>query len=331
MPTKGLSKLAADFLRNKPDVPSRTAARELCRLYPTEFTSLERARSAVRRILGNNGKQHRDDMDNKSLFRPARKAGEVRVPAAAASKDRSPFILDVTGNVLVLSDIHLPYHDENALEIALKDGMDRGCKGVLLNGDILDFYALSRWEKDPQQRDLRNEVLVGRAFLQLVRECFPKARIVWKMGNHEERHESWMYAHGQDWLGFPEFELFSLLLCDRYGIEVVKDKRIIRLGKLNVIHGHEYRFNISNPVNPARGFFLRAKACVLGGHLHQTSHHSERNLEGRQVSAWSQGCLCNLSPDYAPLNNWDHSFSIVTVKGDDFHVSPRRIVNGKLV
>ena len=109
------------------------------------------------------------------------------------------------------------------------------------------------------------------------------------------------------------------------------DKRPIRLGKLNVIHGHEYRFSISNPVNPARGFFLRTKTHVLGSHFHQPSHHSETNLEGCMISAWSTGCLCNVHPEYSPINNWGQGFAFVVVdKEGAFRVENLRIVGGKV-
>jgi len=88
------------------------------------------------------------------------------------------------------------------------------------------------------------------------------------------------------------------------------------LSKLNVIHGHEFNNGgmVSNPVNPARGYFLRGSGVhVIGSHYHQSSQHSQKNLEQNVTSTWSTGCLCDLHPDYRPANSWNHGFAIVTV------------------
>jgi hypothetical protein len=106
--------------------------------------------------------------------------------------------------------------------------------------------------------------------------------------------------------------------------------RPIKAGKLHIIHGHEYKFNISNPVNPARGFYMRAKTHVIGSHLHQSSQHSAKALDGNVISTWSTGCLCGLHPRYKPLNDWNHGFAIVAIdQRGGFEVDNKRVMNGK--
>ena len=41
-------------------------------------------------------------------------------------------------NTLVLSDIHLPYQDNEAVRLALKYGKEQGVNHIILNGDIID-------------------------------------------------------------------------------------------------------------------------------------------------------------------------------------------------
>ncbi len=65
-----------------------------------------------------------------------------------------PFKLPVNhNNILLLSDIHVPYHNIQALTLALKYGLENEVNTILLNGDIIDFYAISRFEKDPRKRN----------------------------------------------------------------------------------------------------------------------------------------------------------------------------------
>ncbi len=141
-----------------------------------------------------------------------------------------------------------------------------------------------------------------------------------------------MFAKAPECLGVEDFELSSLLRFKEHNIESVKDKRLIRLGELNVIHGHEYRFAISNPVNAARGLFLRSKAYALCGHFHQVSSHSDNDITGHSIATWSGGCLCNLSQKYAPYNNWRHGFQWVEVdKANKFELFNHTIKSGRIL
>ena len=130
-----------------------------------------------------------------------------------------------------------------------------------------------------------------------------------------------------------EVSLEYLLRFHEYGIEAV-NREMIKLGNLIVLHGHELGESVFSPVNPARGFFLKAKASTLMGHYHQVSHHSESNLNGEQVGVWSTGCLCNLSPEYRPYayTKWSNGFAYVTVNEDKtFQVKNFRILEGKIL
>jgi len=225
---------------------------------------------------------------------------------------------------LVLSDLHIPYHDRRAVIAAIDYGLQRDANMVLLNGDIIDFYALSFWQKDPRKRDAAKEIKLLRKFIGIIRETFPDADLVYKLGNHEDRWERYLVDKAPELLGIPEFDIQQVLgLADK---ELIRNYEPIGLGDLNVVHGHEYRFAISNPVNPARGLFLRAKAMALCGHFHQSSQHTERTVDGRNIATWSTGCLCDLHPAYRPINNWNHGFAFVTV-----HASGKFEVENKYV
>jgi hypothetical protein len=140
-----------------------------------------------------------------------------------------------------------------------------------------------------------------------------------------------MRVKAPELLGVDRFEFKELFQLDKFGIELVEDKRVVKLGALNILHGHEYRFAISNPVNPARGLFLRCKAHAICGHFHQSSHHTEKTVEQKIIATWSTGCLCDLHPEYAPLNNWVHGFAFVESTSDGkFNVQNKVIRNGKV-
>lgn len=323
-----LRELIAKF----PDSPAKTLARKAYGDHPEMWKDMEACRGMVRFILGVSGNRNRKKAA-KTLHREPRKAGwsDIIPEAVVQMNEWGSFNIPGPLKALILSDIHFPYHAPDALEPALEYGADRKPTHIILNGDTVDHYALSRWETDPRQRDFNGEIEATVQFLAGLRKAFPKARIILKHGNHEERYERYMRFKAAELLNVKKFTWEELFELKAHGIEMVNQKRPIRLGELNVIHGHEYVFQISNPVNPARGMYLRAKAHVLGGHFHQTSQHSEKSLEMKVISAWSTGCLCDLHPEYRPLNPWNHGFAWVEIdKCGAFRVENLRVMKGKV-
>lgn len=325
------AKVIRELVAKFPDAPALTLAKKAFREHPELWTDLETCRTAVRRVLGVMGDTQRKRATDKSLHRPPRKAGwtDVIPEALVGPDDQPPYEILGPHRTLILSDCHIPFHDVVALEAALEYGAKRKPTCILLNGDIMDHYALSRWETDPKLRDFPAEVRAGRYFFAGLRKRFPKARIVMKEGNHEFRLTAYLRLKAPDLLGLPEFEWENVFGLTDHRIEMVKDLRLIRLGKLNVLHGHEYRYSISNPVNPARGLMLRAKCNSICGHFHQEAKHTGKTAEGKIISTWSTGCLCNMKPAYLPLNEWSHGAAFVeTDKDGAFHVENFRIMDG---
>lgn len=314
-----------------PKAATKTVSEYLHRQYPEVFTSVEQARDRVRYYRGNHGKHSRV-----KPLATARPNGDPKIsPFPVLPEGITSFAdwssLEIPGptNALLLSDVHVPYHNRQALELAVARGKAANVNTVILNGDSTDCYEVSSFQPDPRKCDFPGALRTTREMLAWIRAHFPKARIIYKEGNHEERLERYFTVRAPAVLDCDEFQLRNLLKLDDLGIEWLGEKRPILLGKLYVIHGHEFRCVFSNPVNPARGLFLRAKLSAMCGHFHQSSQHSEKNLGGKVVSTWSTGCLCDMRPEYMPLNNWSTGFAIVEVDGAGaFQVSNFRVIDG---
>jgi hypothetical protein len=126
-------------------------------------------------------------------------------------------------------------------------------------------------------------------------------------------------------IGLPVLAMDTVLGLEYRGIEFLQYKQIVMAGKLPILHGDELR--ISTAVNPARGLFLKAKSWAMCSHFHSTSEHTARDINGKILTTWSTGCLCDLSPDYQPYGEWNFGFALVNVeKNGDFTVENRRIL-----
>lgn len=254
-----------------------------------------------------------------------------RLPAPVV-REWGPLQVDGPGTWLVLSDAHFPYHDKETIEIAFKEAKRRKVSGALFNGDMMDCHHLSSFDKDPSAPRYIEEVKKAQQFFGWARERLPKARMVYKAGNHEERLDRYILNRAPELFGLKNVTTPKIVGLEDFGIEWVTEKRAVRLGLLNVIHGHEYKERIQAPVNPARGLFLRSKTVAMCGHFHQTSEHHEPTLEGKPKGCWSTGCACGLNPPYCPLNRWNHGFAFVEIASDGkFSVHNKRVMKGELV
>jgi len=320
-----IAEIAKRLCSKFPDVASRTLAKRLVRESNGAIT-VEQARKRIMRLFGVNGKQHRKRRA-KDCFREPRKAGEVTLPPSSA-QPWTPYRMSVTGRVGILSDVHVPYHSEIAVNAAVAYLKEQEPAALLLNGDIADFYAISRYMKDPTQRDFKGELEAVRQFVAWIRQEFPAIPIVYKLGNHEERWQHWLWQHAAEISDDPRMSLCAWLEFEKHGITMVDDQRPIMLGKLPVLHGHELPKGMAAPVNVARGAFLRTLSTVLVGHSHRTSNHAESDMWHHETGCWSTGCLCDMRPDYARINRWNWGFAMVTVHDKStFDVQNFRIMN----
>lgn len=306
-----ITEMARRLCRLHPDAPARTLARRLVKEANGAIT-INQARLRISRQFGVHGRHHRKRI-NAVAPRQRRQAGEVVSMPKSMAEPWSPHTMKVTGPVGILSDVHVPYHSEIAVAAAIGFLKDQNLVGLLLNGDIADFYAISRYMKDPKHRDFKGELEAVRDFIAYVRQEFPEIPIVYKLGNHEERWTHWLWQHAAEISDDPRMSLGAWLDLDKHDVTLVEDKRPVMLGKLPVLHGHELPSGMAAPVNVARGAFLRTLSTCLVGHSHRTSNHAESDMWHHETATWSTGCLCDLRPDYARINRWNWGFAVCTV------------------
>jgi predicted phosphodiesterase len=325
-----------EYLAKFPNTPHSTLAKKIYKENVETFKNEDSVRSIIRYYTGNHGERHRKYAKEHKTEK-AERANNLGVPnpfylPEEDNEPFEPFVLPGGKTYAILSDVHFPYQDNQALTTSLTfmSKMDK-LNGIVLNGDILDFYQLSRYEKDPKARRFSQELEIGRQFLAMLNKEFD-VPIYYKIGNHEERYEAYLRIKAPELLDIEDFRLDVLLRFGEHNCHLITDKRPIKAGKLNIMHGHEFGRSVFSPVNPARGYYMRAKANVICGHNHQTSEHTEPDMNGKVTTTWSMGALCNLRPAYMPYNKWNHGFAEVEIDKDGgFYLNNYRIVNGKIL
>jgi predicted phosphodiesterase len=326
-----------NLCRKFPNAPDMQLARMLYKSFDKQLKDVETARAYIRTIRGHIGNNNRKNTKDKSLFKPIlRDTNSNKIPPSrielpeSFANDYSPFVIKQS-RILVISDLHIPYHDNDAIRLALQYGIEKNVTCILINGDLMDMPAFSRFEKDWRMRTAGEEFEATRQFLRELRRLFPKAKIVFKEGNHDDRWERWLYNKAPEIFGDTEFRLDIRLKFGELGIDHVKDKKIIKLGKLSVLHGHEMAGGAGG-VNPSRSTFLKTTSNVLVGHFHKTSNHTETTMDGNIISVNSTGCLCGLNPLYMPINRHNLGFAYVEcdIESGEYQIDNLKIIKGKI-
>jgi predicted phosphodiesterase len=324
------------YIEKFPELPNKMLAELMFSRERGLFQDKESARSSIRYYKGANGDKNRKKATNAGHFEQPQISTiqEGLKKFGIISRAEAPEHLQLgSGKYLILSDIHIPFQDDAALACALEWGVQNNVTHIILNGDIMDTYEVSRFLKETKRPKIAEELEMTRSFFAFLRDLFPNTPIYYKLGNHEERMRHYLLRNAKEFADLDGLSLEDQLKLKDFNIQLV-NREMIKIGKLIVIHGHELGESVFSPVNPARGMFLKAKASILFGHNHQVSHHSENNLHGDQVGVWSTGCLCELTPEYRPYayTKWSHGFAFVDVNEDGtFHVNNMKILNGKIL
>jgi len=327
------SDIVKEYILKFPEATTMAISRLVLKENPLDFESFEQARGMVRYYRGeiSHTKKYNGTIVQKRTAEQKKQAMIGKLPESDYLQNE-PFIIPKgQNNILILSDIHFPYQDNKALELAINYGIENKVNAIYLNGDTLDFYQCSRFTKDRRLRDMAGELEMGREFLKMLKDTF-NCPIYFKIGNHEKRFEDYLMIKAPELLGIDDFKLEQLLRMREFGVTLVKDKQMAMAGKLPILHGHEWFGGFAPPVNPARGLFLKAKESCIVGHHHRTSEHTEKTLGGEVTTTWSTGCLCGLEPEYAPYNNYNHGFAHVKVlNSGHYELKNMRIINYKIV
>lgn len=217
------------------------------------------------------------------------------------------------------SDIHAPYHDKPLIDAAIELLANLQPHFVVLNGDVNDFFGISRFNKANERSDLLQEELdIGIEIRKAFRAAAPNARFYETIGNHEERL-----------LTYPAFNAPVLR-----SLRALKPSTLLGLDELEIRQFPQHGFRLRNEFVVEHGVAIRkdsgatAKARLndtlisgIMGHTHRLD--SARRSGYRELSWYEQGCMCMLNPDYVKGEaNWKQGFAIGTfsTKTDNFNV-----------
>ena len=227
-------------------------------------------------------------------------------------------------NIVVLSDIHIPFHDTKAVKCALDFVKNEHPDIVVLNGDVLDMFMLSRFTKG-EGRNPMEEITMCREFLKDLREASSNADIYYVIGNHETRLEHYVLNKA------PEL---ASLIEDVFSIIKVADYNIRGCASLTVNNTFVFKHGTLLGNKSGLSAIKEMENSYMSGctgHTHRLCKYIARKA-GRKFIWLESGCLCDLNPEYVVQPNWQQGFATISIKdGKVKHARAIEIENGEIV
>ena len=222
----------------------------------------------------------------------------------------------VEGKELIIADLHIPYHDELAVETALSIGEEEGVNTITILGDLIDFYQISSFAKNPKKKSVEEELRMTKKFLEDLRARFPKAKILYLEGNHSQRVQRYLWQKAPEIYALIENLLPNTLGLEKLNIEWLTDP--YRIGKLWHLHGHEKQSK-GNPKYITHVYMSVILDHFICGHFHRNQTAVFRRIDGSEFFAGAVGMLAkNEALEYAKINNWTQGFALIEYQSNGF-------------
>lgn len=199
-----------------------------------------------------------------------------------------------------------PFHDVDAMNVALQIVQDVQPDLIVNIGDFLDLPSFSKYKQEPTfQRTTQAAVNTGHTWLGEQRSNAPDAEIILFQGNHDIRLEDQIMNHlaaayGLQRANLPEewpvLSVPYLLRLEELGVQYIDGYPANSYwvnDRLVCIHGSKVRSTGST----AAAEVDDERVSVIFGHIHRIEQHFKtRNVRGgvRINSATSPGCLSRI-------------------------------------
>jgi hypothetical protein len=259
---------------------------------------------------------------------------EELAPIIYPAPIRSKVYQEPNNIAAVIGDIHFGLEDWNTLELFLQTVQETKPRQVILNGDTMDLFAVSKYPKDARyKQSLIKEREAYHKFLKMLHDVTEpfQSEIYETNANHSGNSVEgrlWRYLSAQlgelaeiakdelsyENLFFPKESWSRIKLVD----EVVLPTNFL------VYHGTVVR---KIGAMSARGEWEKKMTSTMTNHTHRMGMTCQRipaagHREDIFNTNYENACACKMDPDYAPCCNWQNGFSLINYTEEVIGVEP---------
>ena len=249
------------------------------------------------------------------------------------SSETKPVSLTTTTGVYqtaaIIGDPHIPEHDSETLTNVEEFLYEQQPDYLFYNGDMMDFYQVSVFDKDPARLGtMQNDLDETTSMFDRHSDGLPQTKKVFVGGTHENRWFKYLRQHAPALANLKSTNVEELYKLKEHDITYVPFEVGVLVNKtFLILHG--------DIVSKHSSYTAKMQSDNHGGsgicnHTHRMGSYYKRNVFGF-YGWWENGCLCKLNPDWLKNPNWMQGFSLVHFKDDRYWVEQIPIINHKFM
>ena len=291
-----------DYLTRFHETPSLTIAKAIHKEYPSICNgSIENIRSAIRHRRNSNGEDNRNALNPR--FQRFSNPKETIVKFPDENQDITIYKIP-TGNTKLgyISDVHVPYHCRQTIDMAYNDWTKNGVDTIVINGDLLDNPTFGKHPFDPSWNSKTKEWMdQAEFFLEEMRDTFPNALILFTEGNHDFWYKRHLWNQARNLITDPYYSLEERLHLQDYNVRFCAQTELVQMADYFIFHGHMHIKGGQLDTAVKRLARLLNSNCMIG-HIHYASSFTEYDILQRPAfTCHISGCASTVHPAYKPF------------------------------
>lgn len=218
-------------------------------------------------------------------------------------------LLDVQGgDVVVFSDAHFwPGVRTAAFRAVLQLIRDLRPRAVIANGDVFDGVSISRWPRIgwESRPTVAEELRACVDRMGEIEDVAGRAKLLWTLGNHDQRYNSALSAKSPEFEGIQGFSLADHFPAWKLGWGVwINDDAVVK---------HRWR----GGVHAARNNALNSGRTIITGHLHSLKVTPVTDYNGTRYGVDTGTLADPLGPQFENYTetgptDWRSGFAVLT-------------------
>lgn len=172
---------------------------------------------------------------------------------------------------MFLPDLQVPFHHEPFVRSLLLTVEDIQPDRLWFVGDVVDSPDVSRWNKGQagEYADTLYQTITSTTDLfNRIRRVYD-GPVGWKVGNHDERYETYVQRYAPALTSFPAIKIEGMFETEQYGIDVHRSLVDVAAGWV-LAHGHEGAYRQAAG-QTALQLALKVGKSVVCGHTHKVA------------------------------------------------------------
>jgi UDP-2,3-diacylglucosamine pyrophosphatase LpxH len=231
-------------------------------------------------------------------------------------------------STFIVSDMHIPYQDNKALDIMFKIQYQLRPKEVVITGDLFDFPKISRFKTDPL--DQENFTTTMNSVVGLIKRLQKYSKVTLMYGNHEMRMRNYIWSEAPYLAGEIDLKKFIETKLDKPITFVEGGEREAMLWyDDNILLGHFNKINMHSAYT-AKNLCDKYQCNLCQAHTHRQGIYYKRTFKGTMIGV-ENGCLCGMNPKYVVHPDWQQGFAIYQRYGKSTNIELVQIRDGECI